>query len=237
MSAFETLLEIQEIDTAADRLRHRRATLAERAELEALEQQVAAIEARLVAARARHAVVAERQAKLEAEVAALDRRIGEVDRRLYSGTVSASRELLAMSAEIESMKALRSSLENDALAAMEEAEPLADDVAGLEAQRAAVGDDADRLRDAIAEAEAVIDADVAAQEELKAGMVGTVPAPLMASYEQLRAKLGGIGAARLVGSSCAGCHLTLPMSELARIKRQPRDELVFCDQCGRILVR
>ena len=32
---------------------------------------------------------------------------------------------------------------------------------------------------------------------------------LLARYEQLRSKLGGTGAARLVGGSCSGCHLAL----------------------------
>ena len=235
--AFETLLEIQERDTAADRLRHRRATLPERAELSSLEDRLAALEIRLAAARARHAAVAQRQTTLEAEAAAVHRRIGEIDRRLYSGTVSASRELQAMSAEIDSLKALCASVEDDALAAMEEAEPLAEEVSKLEAEGASLRSEADRVRATIAEAESAIDAEVAAQEQVKAGMVGSVPVELLARYERLRAQLGGIGAARLVGSSCSGCHLTLPMSELARIKKRPRDELVFCDQCGRILVR
>lgn len=222
---------------AADRLRHRRATLVERRELTTVEERQEAVQSRLAAARARHAVVAERQDRLEAEAAALDRRIGEIDRRLYSGTVSASRELQAMSAEIDSLKALRSLVESDALAAMEEADPLAEQVSELEAEGAALDGDAERLRVALAEAEAAIDAEVAVQEQAKEGMAGSVPAELLDTYEQLRAKLGGVGAARLVGSSCSGCHLTLPMSELARIKKKPPDELVLCDQCGRILVR
>jgi predicted nucleic acid-binding Zn-ribbon protein len=237
VSAFETLLEIQERDTAADRLRRRRATLPERSELAALDEQRAALDTRLVAARARRGLVADHQAKLEDEVASLDRRIGDLDRRLYSGEISASRDLQAMAAEIESLKALRSLVENDALAAIEEAEPLAQEVAGLEAERADLDGRAELLRRGIAEAEAAIDADVAAEEHAKAQMTGAVPADLLSTYERLRAKFGGVGAARLVGNSCSGCHLTLPMSELARIKKQPPDELVLCDQCGRILVR
>jgi predicted nucleic acid-binding Zn-ribbon protein len=46
-----------------------------------------------------------------------------------------------------------------------------------------------------------------------------------------------VGAARVVGSSCGGCHLTLPATELDRIRRAEPDALVTCDQCGRILVR
>jgi len=64
-----------------------------------------------------------------------------------------------------------------------------------------------------------------------------VPAELLARYERLRAKLAGTGAARLVGESCGGCHLTLPAMEVDRIRRAPPDEVLTCDQCGRILVR
>ena len=64
-----------------------------------------------------------------------------------------------------------------------------------------------------------------------------MPADLIARYEQLRKKLGGTGAARLVGGSCGGCHLQLPAMELDRVKKAPPDAVIYCDQCGRILVR
>ncbi|MGH9281886.1 MAG: zinc ribbon domain-containing protein, partial [Acidimicrobiales bacterium] len=73
--------------------------------------------------------------------------------------------------------------------------------------------------------------------EERATCAGAVPTDLLATYEKLRARLGGIGAARLVGPSCTGCHLTLPAQELARIKREALDALILCDQCGRILIR
>ena len=59
---------------------------------------------------------------------------------------------------------------------------------------------------------------------------------LLAEYERLRARLGGIGAARLEHGTCMGCRMKLPATELDRIKHQSPDELVHCDQCGRILV-
>ena len=37
--------------------------------------------------------------------------------------------------------------------------------------------------------------------------------------------------------TCMGCHLQLPATEVDRLKRLEPDTLVFCDQCGRILVR
>lgn len=237
MSSFEALLQVQERDTSVDQLRRRRATLPERTRLSELEQRVALVEARLGDVRSNRESVAERQARLEEEVRLLDGRVEEIERRLYSGTVSASRELQALSAEVASVKRHRSSVEDSVLEAMEEGEPLDREAQSLEAERDQLDAESERLRAALVEEEVAIDAEVAADEAERAGAAAGVPDELLRTYEGLRAKLGGVGAARLVGASCSGCHLVLPSAEVARLKRQPPDALVFCEQCGRILVR
>lgn len=237
MSTVDAVLLVQHHDTTSDQLGHRRRSLPERAQLAAVEDRRAALDARLSEARARREEVAQRQSRLEEEVRFLDGRVTEIDKRLYSGTVTASRELQAMAAEVEALKARRSSVEDDVLGAMEEQEPLTADVADLEHQREELLAEADRLRVALAEAEAAIDAELAEEARARSAAARDVPPELLATYERLRTKLGGVGAARLVGSSCSGCHLTLPLSEVARIKREPPDAVIFCDQCGRILVR
>lgn len=170
-------------------------------------------------------------------MATADRRIREIEKRMYSGEVSATRDLLAMTAEIEGLKSRRSSVEDEALAAMEEAEPLTEEIALLDVQIADLAARAHEVRSRIAAAEAEIDAKAGAEAEIRATAAAEVPAQLLEAYEKLRSSLGGVGAARLVGTSCSGCHLTLPASEVARLKREPPDALVLCDQCGRILVR
>ena len=236
MSVFETLLEVQDHDTSADQLHHRRAHLPERAELTAAMAEITGVQAELAGVRAQLDEVLGRQSRLETNITAADQRITEMEGRLYSGQVTATRDILALTAEIESLKGRRSSLEDEELATMEEEEPLAAEVARLEGRLAALAGDADRLRQAIADAEGEIDAQIATVLEARAAAAGRVPADLLATYEKLRANLGGVGAARLVGLSCSGCHLMLPAQELARIKREPPDVLVQCDQCGRILV-
>jgi predicted nucleic acid-binding Zn-ribbon protein len=236
MSALDTLLAVQELDTATDQLEHRRATLPERAELAAAEARLADVDVRIADAEGRRDEITGRQNRLEQEVARTEARIVEIEKRLYGGTVSASRELTAMSEEVDALKARRSSLEDDVLSSMEEAEPVDAELATLADERAGVVADIERLRGAIRAAEDVVDTELASRRSERAATVAGVPEDLLATYERLRAKLGGVGAARLVGPSCTGCHLTLPATELDRIKREPPDALVFCDQCGRILV-
>ncbi|MDQ3681388.1 MAG: C4-type zinc ribbon domain-containing protein [Actinomycetota bacterium] len=237
MSGLQSLIRVQERDTATDRLRYRRANLPERSLLSGLERRLADLEARLTDVRARRDAVGARQSRLEEEVRSLDARVQEIDRRLYSGTVTASRELQAMSAEVSAIKARRSAVEDAVLEAMEEHEPLALELASLERQRAELVGESEHLRATLAESEVAIDAEIAAEEDARADAAQSVASDLLSTYEGLRSRLGGVGASRLVGSSCSGCHLVLPAAEVARVKREPPDALVFCDQCGRILVR
>lgn len=236
MSALETLLAVQELDIAVDQLEHRRATLSERAESVAVQARIAEVDTRAAEVQVRRDEVAHRQDRLEEEMARAESRIVEIEKRMYSGEVSASRELQAMAAEVDSLRTRRSSLEEEVLLAMEEAEPIDAELAALAEEGRGHEAQVERLSVAITEAEAAIDAELGERRATRVGTAAGVPDDLLSTYERLRVRLGGVGAARLVGASCTGCHLTLPATELDRIKREPPDALVFCDQCGRILV-
>ncbi len=237
MSAFHQLLRVQEHDTAADRLRHRRATLPELAELAAVETSLVDVETALADASGRLATVAREQRRLEDELAATEGRIADLERRLYSGVVTVPRELQAMQADLESLRRRRSALEDEVLDTMAAREPVDAEVAALESERARLDEEGARLRGVVAEVQAGIDAELVGEEARRAEAATGLPADLTALYERLRARHGGIGAAPLVGARCGGCHLTLPATEVDRIRREPPDALITCDQCGRILVR
>ncbi len=181
--------------------------------------------------------MARRQKRLEDELASVEAKIAEIEKRLYSGAVTVPRELQAMQAEVESMRRRRGDLEDQVLEVMTEREPLDEEVARLEGERARRDVEGGRLRAAIAEAEAAIDAEMATERDAREAVAAALPPELSKLYEQLRAKLGGVGAARLVNGRCSGCHLTLPATELDRIRKEPPDALIRCDQCGRLLVR
>jgi predicted nucleic acid-binding Zn-ribbon protein len=236
MPALEDLLVVQEHDSAADRLRHRRETLPEQARLSEVEQAIAALNASEADVGGRRDDVARRQQRHEDELASVEGKIGEVDRRLYSGAVAAPRELQALQADVASLKRHRSDIEDRVLEAMQDREPLDSEVAKLQAERVTLENEAEQLRQAIAAQTQEIDADLATELEARAAAAAGVPEDLLSQYERLRTKQGGIGAARLVNGRCSGCHLTLPATELDRIRHEPADTVVLCDQCGRILV-
>jgi predicted nucleic acid-binding Zn-ribbon protein len=230
------LLAVQDLDLLADQLRHRRAHLPARSEIAELDRRIGSADAERVATEAVLADVAARQAAAEAELAEAERRAASLSTRLYDGSVTASRELSAMSAELDHLKGRSSTMEDAVLALMEERDP-------LEARSAQVAADLERLaaerRRAAADLqaeEAAVDAELAEVVARRAAAASGVPSGLLETYERLRSRLDGVGAARLVGNRCDGCHLSLSSVELDRIRRLPDGEVYTCEQCSRILV-
>jgi predicted nucleic acid-binding Zn-ribbon protein len=237
MDTLHVLLDLQAHDTTADQHRHRRATLPERAQLKAATAAVAGIDQEIAGVATERDRLAREEKRIEDEVATIEAKAASEDKRLYSGTVTAAKELQAIQDEIESLHRRQSSLEDDALELMVEIEPLDEQLAALNARRDAADAEAATLRAAITTSEAEIDAALAAVEAERAVIADGVPPATLAEYESLRQRLGGIAVAKLEGGSCRGCHLQLSAVEVDRIKKLPRDEVVHCEECGRILVR
>jgi predicted nucleic acid-binding Zn-ribbon protein len=237
MAALEDLLTLQTHDTAADRLRHRRATLPERA---AVAEQTAAqldLEAQLAEATGRRDEVAREERRLDDQIRALEAKAKAEEDRMYSGTISSPRELQAMQSDVDQLRRHARQLEDEELEVMERREGVDAEVARLEAARAEIQAEIDRLSAVIAEEEAAIDAELAVEIAARQALVPGIPESMLGLYEQVRVANRGIGAARLVGSTCQACHLALPATELDRIRHLPPEDLARCDHCGAILVR
>jgi predicted nucleic acid-binding Zn-ribbon protein len=203
------LLELQEADLALDRLAYRHRELAERVAVSELGAGLAELTARVAEAQDQRDKLASQQLTLDQRSEAVGGRIATIEQRLRSGRAGSYRDEQAMGEEVASLAHLRREIEDQELEVMEALEPLDQELGALKASSAS-----------------------AARDQLAA----RVAPELAASYERLRAKLGGIGAAHLVGGACSGCHLQLPAGELHRLRQATPDSVVHCDQCGRILV-
>jgi len=236
-SPLEVLLEVQDHDTAIDQLRHRRETLPERAELRAIEARLSELDRKSKEIGVGRDELGTRQATFEQQIEASKTRRAELERKMFAGVVTAPRELQAMDDEVRHLVRHISELEDREIEVMEALEPLDDALAQAEQERVKLEEDAIRLRSQVSKEEASLDSDISAQGAERAGLASGIPQELIKAYEQLRKRLGGTGAARLVGGSCSGCHLALPSMEVDRIRKAPPDAVITCDQCGRILVR
>jgi len=235
--AFDDLLTLQNHDSAADRLRHRRATLPERAELDSRRAAYDDLERRRAEVTERRDAELREERRLDDEVKGLEAKAKAEDSRMYSGTVSSPRELTAMQADIDQLRRQAREREDEELEVMERREALDSEVAEVEAAQAALVSEMEALVSSIGKQEAEIDAELAVEEESRAALIPGIPEATLRLYEQVRAGNRGVGAARLVGMNCQACHLALPATEVDRIRHLPPDTLARCEHCGAILVR
>ena len=237
MPSLDQLLVLQEHDTTLEQLEHRRATLPERDQAAALTSELASVDARLAEVGGRRDEVARTQKRLEDEVATVETKAGEVNAKLYGGSVTSPRELQALQDDEHALKRHQTTLEDKVLEQMELAVPLDVELGELASRRAALADQITTTEAQITVAEAEIDVRLDEVRAEREALAATLEAGLVEQYEQLRHDLGGIAVAPLVGSNCGGCHLTLSAVELDRVRHQPEGTLVFCGECGRLLVR
>lgn len=233
----EVLLRVQDFDTNLAQLLHRKATLPERAQLDDARARLSTIEAREAELVRQRGALLERQAEIERQVATVSARRRTMEDRMYAARGPDVRDLQAMGDEVAHLTQRRAELEDAELEVMVEQEPIDAELARLGEERTALGTAAGSLATALLAAEAVIDAEAATVSASRALEADRLPAELRQRYEALRAKLGGVGASRLIGNRCSGCHLELPSVEVDRIRHLPPGTVATCDQCGRLLVR
>jgi predicted nucleic acid-binding Zn-ribbon protein len=236
LEELEGLLLVQASDIKLDQLRHKRLTLPERAELETAGREWRTQDARRAEVQAERDMVHAEEKRLDDETTSIGERAAEVDKKMYSGTVTSPRELQAMQADIEMLKRHRSDLEDEELEVMERRETLDAELAEIDDRIAGLRATVERLTAAIAASEAEIDAELAAETDARAALAAPISETLLRDYEKRREQNKGAGAARLVGTTCQACHLTIPSTEAERIRRAEGNEVAYCDNCSAILV-
>jgi len=237
VASLDDLLTLQTHDSAADRLRHRKATLPERGELEAKRASHAELETRRKEVSERRDAEFREERRLDDEVRSLEAKAKAVDTKMYSGTVSSPKELQAMQADVEQLQRQAREREDEELEVLVRREALDEEIAEIEAAQASLAAEMETLLAAIAGQEQEIDAELAVEEAARAALAPGIPESTLRLYEQIRAGNRGVGAAKLVGMNCQACHLALPATEVDRIRHLPPDALARCEHCGAILVR
>ncbi|WP_229403552.1 zinc ribbon domain-containing protein [Micromonospora okii] len=229
------LLDLQAIDTALAQLAHRRRSLPERAELEALARELSALEDERVRAQVAVDDLDRDIARLEKDVDQVRARKSKDEARLAAGTGPA-RELEALQHELVSLNRRQSDLEDAELELMEQRETAQGVLDGVE-RRAA---EARERREATERRRDEALAEIAKEEEFKRNarqpLAADLPSDLVTLYDRIREDTG-LGAAPLTGVRCGGCRLELSGADLARIRKAAPDDVVRCEECSRIMVR
>jgi predicted nucleic acid-binding Zn-ribbon protein len=231
------LLDVQELDSRLDALRHRLATLPEHAELTTLSASRAELDSAAKDLALKVDDLTREQKKADADVEQVKARRKRDQDRMDQGMVSNPKDLEHLSHELVSLNRRISELEDIELELMEQLETAQSELASLRSRLEAVDEKGKGLLAARDQKAAGVSAESETVARERATTASGVPADLMALYEKLRESKGGVGAAALRQRRCGGCGLELSPADLAAIKARPTDDVVRCEECSRILVR
>lgn len=231
----QRLLDLQALDTRLGQLDHQLRSLPEHAQLEQLAKQAADVDAEVVRTETARGDLARELVKAEQDVQLVRDRAARNQQRLDTGAGSA-KDLQAIQHELESLARRQGILEDEQLEVMERAESLDAEVAQAQQARDTLAAQTAEVSAARDEKAGALQAD---RDEVAAGreaIVADISGELIAAYDRIRAQ-SGTGAAPLVARRCGGCQLELNQVDLSRIRSAPEDEVLRCEECGRILVR
>lgn len=235
-SAQLRLLDLAAVDTEIAQLLHRRATLEEHARIVTLSQERKKVTARLVGASTALSDAEYALEKAERDIEPVRQRLEREKTRLDSGTVSDPRTVANLISEVDKLSERLSDLEDAQLEAMELVEQAQSVKDRIQAERDS-GDVV--LREVMAARDtraAEIDREVTSRRQIRETIFKELPTDLTGLYEKIKER-SGLGAAKLHQGRCGGCGLNLNPADLRRIEATMSNEVIRCEECGRILVR
>jgi predicted nucleic acid-binding Zn-ribbon protein len=228
------LLDLQAIDTALAQLAHRRKSLPELAQIDAIARELSALEDQRVRAQVAVDDLDRDIARFEKDIEQVRSRKDRDQVRLNAG--GAMREIEGLQHELATLNRRQSELEDAELELMEQRETAEQALDAVQKQLSEAAERraaAERRRD---EAFAEIDKEQEFRTGARAPLAADLPADLLALYDKIRTD-SGLGAALVRSGRCGGCRIELYGADLARVKSAPADEVVRCEECRRIMVR
>jgi uncharacterized protein len=234
MDPARPLLDIQEIDTAIDRLMTRMRALEAGKDVEVALAEANEAERLLGELRLRLDELSRDQMRFEHEIDSISQKAVAEERRMYDGSVANAKELDSIRHEVDNLKKRRGDREDELLGLMEVREE-------REAQERAAAERWGSLRAQVETVEGTaaeelgrLTTELKERSEARAALVATVDTELLELYEDLRPQKKGVAAVALIDGVCQGCHEQLSSVEIDRLKKT-RDTK-RCEHCRRILV-
>lgn len=230
------LLDVQKLDLRLTQINHRLTALPEQGDVDKAAKAVGTLRDRLVAAETNKADIEQKIRAVESDIEQVKTRRTREQAKLDSGEVP-PKALVTLQGDIAHLDRRLDELETSELELMEMGEKVGSTLSNLRedleqadavltkasATKSVASEQLERERDDIS----------GRREQAATGL----PEPLMGMYNDLRLRLGGVGAAPLVGRRCEGCRMDLTQGDLEVFRAAGKDEVLQCPECDRILVR
>jgi hypothetical protein len=230
----DRLLELQEIDSAIDRLEARRYQLEGGEEVRVARSTMEEAEGRLGELRLAVDAISRDQRRFEHDIDSMTQKADAEQKRLYDGSIANVKELEALQHEIANINERRSRAEDELLEMMERREDLDSRIAVADKETAEARARVEEVAgDSMRELERIGN-ELEERRTARAGLVPEIDEELLELYEELRTQKKGVGAAAIVDGVCQACHEKLSAMELDRLRKT--DGIRRCEYCRRIVI-
>jgi uncharacterized protein len=228
-SDLQSLIELQELDLTAERLRRRIADFP--ASQAAIDGRLNDLTAAVAAVKARMNTSQTARREIEKELAGVQGRLSKYKDQLME--VKTNKEYHAMQTEIGTAEQLVRQHEDRLLERMEEAETQAAELKAAEAalkagQAQAAGD-----RQDLETARTSADSDLATTAAARAAIVARLSPPALALFEHVSRHRRGLAMSEARNGHCMQCHVRLRPQVYNDVRRN--ESLIQCESCSRIL--
>jgi predicted nucleic acid-binding Zn-ribbon protein len=157
--------------------------------------------------------------------------ITAAEEKLFSGKVKNPKELSSLQQDVDMLKTRRGKMEEKALGLIEQVEQSEATVAGITAELKDLTADWQRQQKKLTGEKEKLKAALADLKAKRQQLSDGIEPEAVEVYRQLR-KSKGTAVARVEQGICRGCRLSLPTTDLQRVRG---NNLVQCSSCGRIL--
>jgi predicted nucleic acid-binding Zn-ribbon protein len=192
---------------------------------------VTGAQARLASAQRDLDELTHRQRTAEWEIDDLVSKLTAVEEQLYSGRIKNPKELTDLQHEVELMKAKREKMENNVLEIMGQAELAEDSVSTATGDLKKLEVEWHNQQEHLSTDVAALKSKLSELKQKRQQQSVEIDPQTVEVYDKLR-KQKGQAVARVEQGICRGCRISLPVSELQRVRS---GNLVQCGSCGRIL--
>ncbi len=229
MSQVGQLYKLQQIDTE---IRQKKQRLSEVIRLQRETEELLAARQRAQHAAEELRTWETRQNDLNLELGSLNSEAGRSNQRLYSGNVKNTKELEDLQHKVEELGRRRSALEDEILEAMIVIEDAQQENESAGEALSAVQATWEKSQGSLQQEQNELALRLHELMAARDRQLPLIEKPLLAQYEQLKTRKGGVAVAGLEDNRCTGCHLTVSVQKVTRAKR---GEIVICGGCGRML--
>lgn len=230
------LLDVQELDSQFDTLRHEARNPVQGPELAERARKREELSARAGDLQVQVDDLTREQRKADQDVEQVKTRRSRDQQRLDAGQGSA-KDLEHLQHELVSLDRRISDLEDAELEVMERLEEAQRELAAVQEEIAENDHRIELLTAARNARREELKAEAAELKARREPLVAELPEALLSLYDRLREQKDGVGAAALRARRCSGCSLQLDNQLLSDIAATPSDEVLRCEECGRVLVR